>query len=350
MFSKEFSKTIPDWFSNKGPYSDCIISTRVRLARNLHHYRFPLKASVIEKKEIYNKLNDAIISLSQCKKSRSLNLSKLEKVDKQFLFENRVVSSDLINLEGERGVIFDSNHRISIMINEEDHLRMQCIDSGYQPDELWETINMIDDDLGKKVLYAYKPRYGFLTSCPTNSGTGLRISFLMHLPGLVLSKTIESVLTGTGQMGISTRGFFGEHSDVIGNFFQFSNQAAMGAKESEFLKNTQDIIMKIVTYEYKARERILNEAKNELKDKIFRSYGILKYAHTLAVDEFLNLTSALRFGIECGIFKKMDIHSLNSMILLCMPAHIQFLENRQMNEEEINGIRAIIVKKLMPEI
>ncbi|MGD9201841.1 MAG: ATP--guanido phosphotransferase [Chitinispirillia bacterium] len=350
MLTDEFYNTIPDWFSNNGPYSDCIISTRIRLARNLIHHKFPLKASFIEKKEIFSKLNDAILSLSQCKKNYSLNLSKLKNLDKQLLFENRIVSSDLINLEGERGVVFDLNHRISIMINEEDHLRLQCMDSGYQPDDLWETINKIDDDLGKKVHYAYKPQCGFLTSCPTNSGTGLRISFLLHIPGLVLSKNIESVLTGASQMGISTRGFFGEHSDVIGNFFQLSNQATMGAKESEFLKNTQDIIMKIVDYEYKARERILNEAKNELKDKIFRSYGILKYAHTLSVDEFLNLTSALRFGIECGFLKKMDIHSLNSMILLCMPAHIQLSENRQINEEEINRIRAIVVKKLMPEI
>ncbi len=166
-----------------------------------------------------------------------------------FLAEERVVSPDILSLDGERGVAYDSSRRINIMINEEDHIRMQCMDSGFKPEELWEIINDIDDLLGQKLHFAFDSKRGFLTCCPTNSGTGLRISFLMHLPGLVLTKAIDAVLQGASQMGISTRGFFGEHSEVLGNFFQLSNQATMGAHETEFIKNTQKIIKDVAAHE-----------------------------------------------------------------------------------------------------
>lgn len=350
MFSHELIENVPAWLCNSGPDTDCIISTRVRLARNLADHQFPFKASLLERKNVFKEVSAAVGEIPRCKECTCLNFSDIERVDQQFLFENRVVSHDLIDLSGDRGVICDFNSSISIMVNEEDHIRMQCLDSGYRANELWNILNEIDDELGKNVQYAFDMRRGFLTSCPTNSGTGFRVSFLMHLPGLVLSKTIDTVLSGASQMGISTRGFLGEHSDVVGNFFQLSNQATMGAHESEFLKTTQDVIKKIMDYEYAARKRILKDAKNELTDKVYRSYGILKYAKSLAIDEFLNLSSALRFGIECGIFDWMSIETLNRMILLCLPAHIEQYYRKRINEEEKNTLRAGLVKKFLPEI
>ena len=350
MFSDNVIENIPAWFNNSGPEADCVISTRARLARNVADHQFPCKASLSERKSIFDEVAAAIRDIPQCKDSTCLNFSAIERISQQFLFEKRVVSNELVNFEGDRGVICDFNNHISIMINEEDHIRMQCMDSGFQPDGVWSALNDIDDELGKNVGYAYDRKWGFLTSCPTNSGTGFRVSFLMHLPGLVLTKTVDSVLSGASQMGISTRGFFGEYSDVVGNMFQLSNQATMGACENEFLKSTKGIIKKIIGYEKKARRRVLKDAKNELEDKVYRSYGILKYARTLELDEFLNLTSAIRLGIECGIVKNITVQTLNRMILLCLPAHMELYFKTIIDKEEKSSIRADMVKKFLPEI
>lgn len=350
MFSLEMIERLPEWFCNTGPHADCVISTRVRLARNLIDRQFPFKASLLERKKIFGEITEAINKVPQCKDFATLNFSQTDKVNQQFLFENRVVSRDLITLEGDRGVVYDFDKCLSIMVNEEDHIRMHCMSAGCQPDEAWKSINALDDELGKHIRYAFDTRWGFLTTCPTNSGTGFRISFLMHLPGLVLTKSINSVLSGASQMGMSVRGFLGESSDVIGNFFQLSNQATMGANEEQFIQDAHALINRITGYEREARERILKDAKTELTDKIYRSYGILKHARTLAVDEFLNLTSALRLGIECKIITGMDIITLNRMILLCLPAHMELFFKKSMDEETVNIVRADLIKKFLPII
>ncbi len=350
MFSPEAIERIPAWFSNSGPDADCVISTRIRLARNLANHQFPSKASLLERRDVYDEVAAAAEKVMPNTEYTALNFSHTERIDQQFLLENRVVSHDLISCDGDRGVICDCSSEISIMINEEDHIRMQCMNAGCQPTATWDRLNGIDDELGKQVKYAFDTRMGYLTSCPTNSGTGFRVSFLMHLPGLVLTKSIDSTLSGASQMGISTRGFFGEHSDVVGNFFQLSNQATMGARENEFLDTTLDVIKKVIQYEHDARERIKKDAKDALTDKIYRSYGILRYARTLAVDEFLNLTSALRLGIECGVFDGMNIETLNRMILLCLPAHMELYQGKKIPDEEKDRVRIEIVKKFLPEI
>ncbi len=350
MFSPDMIERIPVWFSNSGPDADCVVSTRVRLARNLADHHFPAKASLLERKDIFEEIASAVEKVPECNDCTSLNFSQLEKVDQQFLFENRVVSHDLIDADGDRGVICDQDSAIGIMINEEDHIRMQCMAAGCQPARIWELLSTLDDELGKQVQYAFDARRGFLTACPTNSGTGFRVSFLMHLPGLVLTKTIDSVLAGASQMGISTRGFWGEHSDVVGNFFQLSNQATMGANENEFLHATLDSIKKLIQYEHTARERILKDARIEIMDKVYRSYGILKYARTLAMDEFLNLASALRLGIECGILENMTVETLNRILLLSLPAHMELYYNKKIPDDEKQCVRAKIVKEFLPEI
>ncbi len=349
MFSPDMIERVPAWFRNNGPDADCVISTRVRLARNLADRQFPSKASLLERKDIFEEVVTAVKNIPECTDCTSLNFSQMDKVAQQFLFENRVVSHDLIDSYGDRGVICDRDSNISVMVNEEDHIRMTCMASGCQPVQVWELLSMLDDDLGKQVQYAYDARRGFLTSCPTNSGTGFRISFLMHLPGLVLTKTIDSVLAGASQMGILTRGFFGEHSAVIGNFFQLSNQATMGAKEDEFLDTTHDIIKKLINYEHAAREKILKEAKVEIMDKIYRAFGILKYAHTLDMDELLNLTSALRLGVECGILEEVTVEELNRIVLISLPAHMELYYNKKISDDERHCMRAKLVKESLPD-
>ncbi len=350
MIPGEIIEQLPPWFKNDGPDSDCVISTRVRLARNVVDYQFPLKASLLEKKNLFAAITEAVSTIPQCKDFTPLNFSNVEKVQQEFFLENRIVSSDLIVQEGDRGVIFEYGNSMSIMVNEEDHIRMQALCSGCQPEMVWQTLNSLDDQLGQLVHYAYDKKLGFLTTCPTNSGTGFRISFLMHLPGLVLTKSIDSVLAGASQMGMATRGFLGESSDVVGNYFQISNQATMGASEDKFTEDTLAIVKKIVDYERAARERILEDAKVEITDKVFRSYGLLKYARTLTVEEFLNLSSALRFGIECNLFPDMEIELLNRMTLLSLPAHMELYFNKRMDRDAQDIFRADLVKEFLPTI
>jgi protein arginine kinase len=345
IVSGEKMSKLPAWFDNQGEGTSVIVSTRVRLARNLSAHRFPSSASPNERKKVFDEVSGVLKKETKFRCFDVVNFANIKRLEQQFLVEERVVSPDMLNIDGERGVAYDSSRRINIMINEEDHIRMQCMDSGFQPGEVWDIISAIDDLLGQRLKFAFDTRRGFLTCCPTNSGTGLRISFLMHLPGLVLTKAIDAVLQGASQMGISTRGFFGEHSEVLGNLFQLSNQATMGAHENEFIKNTQKIIKDIANHELEAREKILKEARLELTDKIYRAYGILLHARTLSVAECMNLTSALRVGIECGLFDAITIEELNRITLFALPAHLQVFFGAKMDETEIMISRANLVRE-----
>lgn len=345
--SSDHLSKLPAWFENSGSDSDVITSTRIRLARNLAHRRFPYHADVSERKLIFKEVSSVLKGEARFKEFDLLNFSGLNSVEQQFFVEERVASADMLTINGERGVAFDSSRRINIMINEEDHIRMQCLDSGFRPADLWKILSAIDDALGKKLNFAFDDRRGFLTCCPTNSGTGMRISFLMHLPGLVLTKTLDAVLQGASQMGISTRGFFGEHSEVVGNFFQLSNQATMGAHENDFLASTQRIIHEIISHERAAREKIIKDAELEITDKIFRAYGILLHARTLSISECLNLTSSLRLGVVCGLFDLITIEELNRITLLSMPAHLQLYYGKKMDETDLLISRADLVRELL---
>jgi len=338
------TESMPIWFSNTGPQADLVISTRVRLARNLVNHRFTYHAGKAERKKIFDFIVNSISSHKEFTSFSVVNCDALSPVDQQYLLEERMISPDLVNVEGDRGVAIEDTHHTSFMINEEDHLRLHSIDSGFKAEEVWYRINLLDDLLGHYLPYAYDARRGFLTSCPTNSGTGLRVSFLLHLPGLFLTKTIDSVLQGASQMGISTRGFFGEHSEVVGNLFQLSNQATLGACENDFLEHTRKIISEVLTHERTARERIINEAEMELTDKIFRAWGILLNARLLTVPEFLNLSSAIRFGSNAGLFKEITIEQLNRLTLTIMPAHLQAYLKRSIPEDRLDMERAELVK------
>lgn len=338
---------VPSWFRESGEDNDVVASTRVRLARNLARYQFPFHASMHDRKRVFSEIADAVSGERAFKTFSIMNFSEVKRIEQLFLVEERIVSNELLNMEGDRGAIFDMDRRTSIMINEEDHIRMHCLDSGFCPEVLWDAVNATDDILGKRCSYAFDSRRGFLTCCPTNSGTGLRLSFLLHLPGLVLTKAIDPVLLGASQMGISARGFFGEHSEIVGNFFQLSNQATMGAHEQEFVKLTTGVIREVIHHERNARERILKDAKNELTDKVYRSLGILLYARTLTMAEFLNLSSALRFGILAGMFNGIAIDTINQATILSMPAHLQILQGSGADEHSLLCARAELVRKML---
>jgi protein arginine kinase len=348
VIPKSRLKKIPGWFDSSGPESDVIISTRIRLARNLENYHFPLRASLAERKDIFEQVANVFIEHKTLRSFEPVNFGYLSKLEQQYLVEERVVSPDLLKIDGDRGVIYDTTRFVNIMVNEEDHIRLQGIRSGFCIHEIWSVLDMLDDSLGQRLAFSFDRQRGFLTCSPTNSGTGLHISFLMHLPGLVLTKAIDSVLQGASQMGVSTRGFLGEHSDIVGNFFQLSNQATMGTNEIEFLDATKELVLNVVKYEREARRRLVKDAKLELTDKIYRAFGILTNARTLSMQEFLNLSSAIRLGIECRLFDNITIKDLNRITMLIMPAHIQVYNgNSGMDKTEILIGRAELVRELL---
>jgi len=345
-------KGVPVWFDRSGPEGDVVVSTRIRLARNLAEYRFPGRASTREKQKIFKEVSAVFEGVSTDSGGfEVINFGHIGKLQQHLLAEERVVSVDMLRGEGDRGVAFDRLRQSCVMINEEDHLRIQGIDSGFHTFDLWETASAVDDVLGKGLKYAYSERLGFLTACPTNSGTGLRVSYLMHLPGLVLTKAIDPVLQGASQMGVATRGFFGEHSDVLGNFFQLSNQATLGASEAEFIEATSGVIREIVGHERAARERLMKEARLEVSDKVCRAHAILCGARVLGFGELLNLTSAIRLGIECGLYTDHTVDDLNTFVMVCMPAHLQVyiggLKEDPPGEPDV--VRADLARAVFPQ-
>jgi len=341
---------LPVWFHSSGPHSDVVISTRLRLARNLEGRKFPHTASARDKQRVFAETASVMAGVPKRLFGSEFELVKfgsLRKLEQQFLIEERLVSADLLRVDGDRGVASENERRVSVMINEEDHLRLQGMDSGFRTFELFHKIDILDEYLGSRLKYAYNGRLGFLTSCPTNCGTGLRLSCLLHLPGLALTKSIDAVLQGASQMGCSTRGFFGENSEIVGNFFQLSNQATMGACENEFIESTEKVIREVISHERKARERLLRDAPLELGDKVFRSLGILTHARTLSFTELLNLTSALRIGIECGIYDGTGVEELNKIIMVCMPAHLHIHRSLEEMETDLDISRANLVRDLL---
>jgi len=350
----DLKRLIPPWFDGGGPESDVVISTRIRLARNLAGHRFPEHASIAEKEEIFD---TAAASFSGTPKRKPtyrfevINIGRIGKLHQHFLVEERVASVSLIRGEGSRGVARDADGKLSVMINEEDHLRIQGMDSGFRPTEVWEAVSKADDSIGNALKYAYSPRLGYLTACPTNSGTGLRVSCLAHLPGLVLTKTVDQVLQGASQMGVSTRGFLGEHSDILGNIFQLSNRAAMGLSETEFIESAGSTIKEIINHERAARERLMKDAKPEIYDKISRALGILRSAKLLAFPELLNLTSALRLGLDCGLYEGYDVDDLNKIVMLAMPAHLQiYIHGLEGAPADLDVVRADLARSFFGDM
>jgi protein arginine kinase len=337
---------LPAWCDGSGPESDIIITTRIRLARNIAGFSFPPHASPVERTAVYGAVTGALKAFGTGSTMKAFNFSTTSQLEAQYLVERRIASPDLLSTDGDRGVACDATQRLSVMINEEDHIRMQCLVSGCQPIDAWKQIDAFDAQLGTAVDYAFERRRGFLTCCPTNSGTGLRVSFLVHLPGLILTKSLDAVLQGASQLGIAARGFFGEHSDAVGSIVQLSNHTTIGACETEFIENTLSSVQEIIACEQRARERLLSEARLELSDKIYRAWGILAYARTLSVAEFMNCSSALRLGRDTGLFTEISRKELNAGMLVVLPAHLQKHTGRPLDKNEIPLVRAERVRSL----
>lgn len=347
---RELYNKIGEWLRGTGPESDIVISTRIRLARNLITFPFLGRANEKQKKEIEALIREKMKASDITKGLHYVRLSEISPVDRLFLMERRLISKEHAGGEGERGVAFGHSETVSVMVNEEDHLRIQVMRPGLELREAWSTIDAIDNALEKELDYAFSPRFGYLTACPTNVGTGMRASVMLHLPALGLTHHIEKVFSAVGKLGLVVRGLYGEGTQVLGDLYQISNQFTLGKAEVEILEIMESVVPRIVSYERMARKALITENKEQLEDRVWRSYGMLKVARMLSSEEALHLLSQVRMGVNLGLINNVPVETLNELFILTLPAHLQKLEGKELETNQRNIIRASLVRRRLGEL
>jgi protein arginine kinase len=339
------------WLEASGPGSHLVVSTRVRLARNLDRHRFITRTDPREREAILTEVEQAAAATSGLGRAVRFRVDQLDLVDRQLLHERHLVSRELAAPEtGGRvrpGAGLLVQDRTSVMVNEEDHLRLQALRSGFALEATWGHVSTLDTELGQRLAFAFHPEFGYLTSCPTNVGTGLRASVLVHLPGLVLTKEINKILQGLTQVGLTFRGLYGEGSEVVGNLFQLSNQTTLGQTERELLDHLGKLVRQVMEYEERARQILVRDATAILEDKVWRAFGLLRYARTLSFEETMNLLSGVRLGVGLGLIPNVGMYTLNKLLVFTQPAHLAAAQGRVLADEEVPVRRATYVRRVL---
>jgi len=365
----DISSDINEWFSGSGPLGDIVVSSRIRLARNLAGHKFLSRCSTAEKSKILEKLKDVLMSLKLGEKIFYISVDKNSALNRDFLVERHLISRHHAAGRGPRGVVIAQREFFTAMINEEDHLRMQVLKAGCQLSECAKQINHIDDMIEQKVSFAFSPRFGYLTACPTNLGTGVRCSVMLHLPAMKMTGQIEKFFNAAKDMGLAVRGLFGEGTEAASDLYQISNQVTLGVSEktivSEFEKTT---IPEIVEYENAARNELLSKQTATLDDKISRAMALLQNAHLISSHEALLLLSHLRLGINmhqhmgastpaikrlCTLVstkdkdKSLTIATINRLFMLTLPAHLQLNYGKSLDSTHRDALRAQIIRSAL---
>jgi len=341
----DFLKHDCEWLKATGPNSDIVMSSRTRLARNLDKLSFSQWADKKEQEVIMNAVLNAAKSVDYLKDALFLRLKDLSEVDRLFLVERHLMSPEHTKDVEFKALIVDPREIISIMVNEEDHLRIQILQSGLNLMECWRIIDALDTELSKKLSFAYSTKWGYLTACPTNTGNGLRGSIMLHLPSLVFTGQIGKILQATAKLGLNIRGLYGEGTEASGNLFQVSNQVSLGRTEEDIIDNIERIINQIIAREEATRRNIIAKNKEALIDRVWRAYGTLKNAHIITSNETITLLSAIRLGVDVGVVKNIDRRTINELLILMQPAHLQKLEGRVLTADERDTQRAELIKK-----
>ena len=334
-----------EWLKGTGPNSNIVISSRVRLARNLDRMPFSHWAQRKRLEEIMIMVLDAASRTSYLKGAMFLKMSDLDEIDKLFLVERHLMSPEH-EKEGEfKALIVDPKEVVSIMINEEDHLRIQSLQSGFNLTEAWRIANEIDTELSKNLPYAFSAKLGYLTACPTNTGTGLRGSVMIHLPALVFMGQISKILQATAKLGLNIRGLYGEGTEASGNLFQVSNQVALGRTEEDLIDGIERILKQIVEKEEAARKFLLTKNREAIVDRVWRAYGTLKNAHIITSSETIALLSAIRLGVDLGVIRTLTRKDLNELFIVTQPAHLQKSENKMLDAADRDVKRADVIRR-----
>lgn len=340
-----------DWLDGGGPHYGIAVSTRVRLARNLAGRKFPTHPGNPERREVLDEVRHAIDALPDGGQFHWHELDAQMQLDRRLLMERHLISRELADGSGPRAVAINDRGALAVMVNEEDHLRLQCLRPGLNIREAYDRVNRLDDALSERLDYSFDPIYGYLTSCPTNVGTGLRVSVMLHLPALVMTRHIERVFRAVYEMRMAVRGFYGEGTEAFGELYQISNQITCGRTETDILEDMEAVIASIIQYEEKARHELATSEKDQLEDRVWRSWGALRNARLMSSEEAMRHLSSLRLGVVMGVFKEIELRQVHRLFLYSQPAHLQRLEGRELESGARDVVRASFLRKhLGPEV
>lgn len=334
----------------KGPHDRIVMSSRVRLARNLKDAAFPGWAKKPERIHVFELLRPAIQTLPEMKDAFTESMDALSALDKQILVERHLISREHAAKTSGSGLVLNRDETFCFMINEEDHLRMQALRPGLQLRQAWTAIDQADSALEKKLDYAFSPELGYLTACPTNIGTGIRVSAMLHLPGLVLAEQINPIIQSVNKLGLAVRGLYGEGTEALGNVFQVSNQMTLGESESAIVERLEKVLAQIIEHEENARATLLEKKAKMVYNHIGRAYGILANAHSISSKETMNLLSLMRLGVDLALFPGVERSLVDELFILTQPAHLQKQHTEKLSAEERDLLRADMVRERLKPV
>jgi protein arginine kinase len=334
----------------KGPHDRIVMSSRVRLARNIKDAAFPGWAKKPERIRVLDTIRPAVERLTEMKEAFSQSMDNLSTLDKQILVERHLISREHAAKSAGSGLVLNRDETLCVMINEEDHMRMQALRPGLQLRQAWTAIDGIDSELEKKLDYAFNSDFGYLTACPTNIGTGIRVSAMLHLPGLVLAEQINPIIQSVNKLGLAVRGLYGEGTEALGNVFQVSNQMTLGESESAIVERLEKVLAQIIEHEENARATLLEKKAKMVYNHIGRAYGILANAHSISSKETMNLLSLMRLGVDVGLFPGAERSLVDELFILTQPAHLQKQHSEKLSAEERDLLRADMVRERLKHV
>lgn len=333
------------WLADSGPDDDIAISSRIRLARNISGIPFPINASEEQLYKVLSQVETATQKTGCILEPIEIRIDEIPAIDRQILLERRLISREMLAERPFPSVIFSRDETHCIMINEEDHLRIQVMGPGLQLPEIWKKAEELEGSLSRSLGFAFDQELGYLTSCPTNVGTGMRASVMLHLPALELAGQIAGVIQAIGKLGLAARGIFGEGTENLGSLYQISNQSTLGETEKQIIEKLDSVIRQIINHEKHTRKILFDKKREFLLNNIGRAYGILRHSYIISSQEALNSLSALRLGVDMGMFSSVDIHKVNELFLLVQPAHLQKHAAKELEPSERDILRAKIIRE-----
>src|SRR6266850_4350024 len=334
----------------EGPHNKIVMSSRVRLARNLKGAAFPGWAKKAERIKTLEAIRPAIESLPQMEDCFSETMDNLTLLDKNILVERHLISRERAAKNAGSGLVINREETLCVMINEEDHLRMQALRPGLQLKQAWQAIDQADSRLEKKLEFAFTPELGYLTACPTNIGTGIRVSAMLHLPGLVLAEQINPIIQSVNKLGLAVRGLYGEGTEALGNVFQVSNQMTLGESEAAIVERLEKVLAQLIEHEENARGTLLEKKPKMVYNHIGRAYGILANAHSISSKETMNLLSLMRLGVDLGLFQGGERSLTDELFIVTQPAHLQKQHAEKLSAEERDLLRADMVRERLKHV
>jgi len=333
-----------------GPMDHIVFSSRVRLARNVMGYSFPDRAKKAERVRCLEAVRAAVEGLPAMQGGFASPMDGLSAVDKQLLVERHLISREHAAKSGGSGLVVDRLESLSVMINEEDHLRMQSLRPGLQLREAWQAVDEADSALEAKLSFAFSPELGYLTACPTNVGTGIRVSAMLHLPGLVLAELVNPIIQSVNKLGLAVRGLYGEGTEALGNIFQVSNQMTLGESEIEIVERLSKVVNQMIEHERNARQKLLEERPKVLFNHIGRAFGILSNAYSISSKEAMNLLSLVRLAHDLGMFPAVPRALLDELFLITQPAHLQRSHTGKLGADERDILRSDLLREQLKDV